>query len=45
MFKMILPNGTELAVVRENGIYNVQVDGHTFFSHTVYEKAREVLIA
>lgn len=45
MFKMMLPNGTEMAVVREKDGYAVQANGVTFFTHTNYERAREVLIA
>lgn len=45
MFKVLLPNGTEMAVVRENNIYTVQLNNKIVFTHENYEVCREVLIA
>lgn len=45
MFKVMLPNGTEMAVVRENNTYTVQLNGKIVFTHDSYDICREVLIA
>jgi len=45
MFKMVLPNRVEMAVVRDEKGYHVEANGKAFFSSTSYERCREVLIA
>lgn len=45
MFKMMLANGIEMAVVRDEKGFHVTANGKAFFSNASYERCREVLIA